>query len=193
MHGKGFAGPIIGPFDELHTTYANQLKLMKDGETIEIYVNNDHNCNCIEFDGNLFDAWNIFAFDEESDEGGFSVTPMSFDEALVITENKMNGNVIEFLKEIAQDFNILGNQNYDGPAKLWLLAEEKVKNIITKLEYKEGQGDIITSLQGIAQDFNILGNQNYDGPAESWFLSEEIVKNIITKLECKKREGDKPA
>ena len=73
------------------------------------------------------------------------------------------------------------------------IIEEKVKNIITKLEYKEGQGDIITSLQGIAQDFNILGNQNYDGPAESWFLSEEIVKNINTKLECKKREGDKPA
>lgn len=59
LSGWGPDGPVFGPFDWVHTTYATDIRCGDDGheKVIELSINED----CVYYGGMWYGDWTVFA------------------------------------------------------------------------------------------------------------------------------------
>ena len=56
MEERGFEGPEIGPIDSVQATYANQIRILKEGEE-DLFLHVDGGSECVMFAGHLYGDW----------------------------------------------------------------------------------------------------------------------------------------
>ena len=83
MDDWGCDGPVLGPYDFVHTTYINFVRLgKKDGNCDELHVHED----MLYYDNVYYGDWSVFA-DETLEKGEFTTTPFEQSKANLPTRS----------------------------------------------------------------------------------------------------------